>query len=314
MKSFSKIELTLQKTIFKRVFELSDQHFSYKKIIKQIAKEFDVKLNLSNLSYWFNHDVKLFGGQNHFDQKPSKELAYVFGVMFGDGNIFFHESKKDYIIGLGAIDRDFVEYFSRCISKVLNKETNYVVVRYKQKAMDSFMYSARARSKELYYFIKELKEDFEKVKPFANAYPKEFIQGVADSEGCPSITTRSTFSIGVCVASSMNVTLLAFVSLLLMKKFRIRSRVYHSKKKGETDSCINGRWITRQNDLFVLSITNFCSTKLFSKKVNFNIGRKKNKLNYAVFIFENYLPKDRINFWCEKYFKINKRWIIKSRT
>ena len=93
MKTFSKIELDLQKTIFNRVFELSSKNFSYKQIIKQIKKEFDVKLNLSNLSYWFNHHVKLIGGANEFDAKPSKELAYVIGVLFGDGSIFFIREK-----------------------------------------------------------------------------------------------------------------------------------------------------------------------------------------------------------------------------
>ncbi len=171
------------------------------------------------------------------------------------------------------------------------------------------MYSTRARSKELYYFIKELKNDFEKVRHFAEAYPKEFIQGLADSEGCPSIAASNKFQLGVCVASSMDVKLLAFVSLLLKKNFRIKSRVFCSKKKGATDSCINRRWITRQNNLFILSISDFNSTKLFSKQINFTIGRKKDKLNYATSIFANNLPKDRINCWSKKYCKVNKRWV-----
>ena len=309
METFSSLDFQLQNEIVQKVIDLSWGGLGYKRIIKKIKEEFSVNLGLGLLSYWFNNEVCLYGGQNHFDSKPTKELAYVLGVMFGDGSIFYDKKKQGYIVGLSAIDRDFVEHFSRCISKVLNKEKRYSVVKFRQKAMDSCMYSARARSKELYYFIKELKEDFEKVKPFAEAYPKEFIQGLADSEGCPRVAANGVFQVGVCVASSMGVSLLAFVSFLLKMKFGIKSRVYHSKNKGATDSCINGRLITRQNDLFVLNISNFNSTKLFSTKINFNIGRKKDKLNYAVLIFEKNLPMDRIASWCKKYSKINKKWI-----
>lgn len=211
MKTFSLVDSNLQKIIFKKVIELSFDDLSYKKIIKQIAMEFNVKLSLGTLSYWFNHNVNLFGGVNKFEAKASSELVYCIGVMFGDGNIFHDKKKQDYVVRLDAIDKDFVEYFSNCVSKVLNKENNYVVIPCKRESMVSIMYCSKARSKILYYFIKELKNDFKKVKFFAQEYPKEFIMGLADSEGCPTISSRNIFQIGVCVAYSMNVELLAFV-------------------------------------------------------------------------------------------------------
>ncbi len=98
MHNFSAVESSKQQDIVKRVVDLSWSGFGYKRIIAKIKVEFSVKLSLGLLSYWFNHKVNLIGGQNHFDQKPTKELAYVLGVMFGDGNLFFHKSKSDYII------------------------------------------------------------------------------------------------------------------------------------------------------------------------------------------------------------------------
>jgi DNA endonuclease len=308
MNTFSELSFPVQTSIIEKVIELSWNGLGYKKIIKKIKEEFSVNLSLGLLSYWFNHEVKLFGGENQFSPKPSKELAYVLGVIFGDGNLFYHKKNSDYVIRLDAIDKDFVEKFSECVSKVLNKEKNYAVVSYKQKAMSSIMFSSKARSKQLYYFLKELKVDFEKVKPFAKVYPKEFIQGLADSEGCPSISAANSFSVGVCVASSMNVKLLAFVSCLLKKHFRIRSRVYKTKKKGMSDSVINGRVITRQNDLFSLTISNFDSTKIFANYVEFGIKRKNEKLRDATYIFEFFQKKNRLTEWGKIYCKNGNRW------
>ena len=230
--------------------------------------------------------------------------------MFGDGSLFFDNKKSDYVVGLSAIDKDFVECFSRCISKVLNKETNYAVVRYKLKAMDSDMYSARARSKELYYFVKELKEDFEKVKPFAKAYPKEFIQGLADSEGCPTISAKSLFRVSVIVAVSTNKKLLEFVSFLLIK-FGIKSNLFLSKKAGATDSIINGRPITRTKNLYSLQVSNFRHVKTFSDQIKFKIKRKDQKLSDAIFAFEDISVKNPIDFWRENYEKKSNQWFVK---
>ena len=310
MKTFSKIELDLQKTIFKRVFELSNNHFSYNQIIKQIKKEFSVKLNKSNLSYWFNHEVKLIGGINQFEAKPSSELAYVIGVLFGDGSIFFHKKKSDYAVRVDAIDKDFVEHFSKCVSKVLNKDKNYAVVSFKQKAMTSVMYSTKARSKKLYYFIKELKEDFEKVKPFAHAFPKEFIQGVADSEGCPVVFARTNFGVRVIVAVSVNKELLEFI-LILLNKFNIKSNLFLSKKAGMSDSIINGRIITRTKNLYGLQISNFLDIKKYSVEIPFNILRKRKKLFDAIFALEDPSVGSPIDFWLDNYEKRSNQWFVK---
>jgi DNA endonuclease len=312
MKTFSEVDLSLQQVILRKVIELSWEDFGYKKIIQKVADDFSVKLGKGLLSYWFNNDVKLFGGQNKFEIKPSKELAYVIGVIFGDGNLFHHKSKSDYIIRLDAIDKDFVETFSSCVSKVLNKERNYVVMPTTRKSMDSIMYSTRARSKQLYYFLKELKADFEKIKPFALAYPKEFIQGLADSEGCPSLSAANKFHIGVCVAYSMNVKLLAFVCLLLKTKFAIKSNVRLARKKGVTDSIINGRPITRKNNVYSLSIGGFQSTQKFSRRIDFCIKRKSQKLHDAVAVFENFSSCERTEEWCKRYFKPKSKWVPKA--
>jgi intein-encoded DNA endonuclease-like protein len=309
MLTFSKIDSNLQKIIFYKVHKLHASDLGYKKIIKQIANEFDVKLSLGTLSYWFNNNVKLFGGINKFEPTFSAQLVYVLGVIFGDGNIFLDENKSDYMVRLEAIDKDFVEYFSKCVSKVLNKEKNYAVLAYKRKSMDSIMYVAKARSKHLYYFIKELKKDFEKVKPFAESFPKEFIQGVADSEGCPSISAKTIFKVNVVVAVSTNEKLLNFIKILLFTNFGIKTKFRLQHLAGKTDSIINGRPITRTMNLYSLGVCGFENVKLFSKFIGFSIYRKQNKLIDGIKIFEEFGVSKRVFEWEKIYYKPKSKWI-----
>ena len=76
-----------------------------------------------------------------------------------------------------------------------------------------------------------------------------------------------------------------------------------------SDSIIKGRLITRKNDLFVLNITEFKSTKLFTFNIGFNVERKHQKLVDSVEIFESFPTNERLNKWNKKYVKLNKRWI-----
>ena len=52
--------------------------------------------------------------------EPSKELAYVIGVMLGDGSLKRHS--RDYDIKLNTIDIEFAETFSNMLAKLLNRK------------------------------------------------------------------------------------------------------------------------------------------------------------------------------------------------
>ena len=77
-----------------------------------------LKMPRSTLYYWKNGEyippvAKWF-------PKPSNELAYVLGVLRGDGNLAVDE--HDYRIRLGVKDLEFAEMFSRARAKILNKK------------------------------------------------------------------------------------------------------------------------------------------------------------------------------------------------
>ena len=278
MQRFVDLDSNEQKKIFRLVKKLKSQGLGYKRIIKRIGAEQKVKLHLSTLSYWFNNDVKLLGGENWFEEKPSRELSYLIGVMFGDGSITHNSKKQEYIIKLEAIDKDFVKKFSHCVSAVLDRERDYPIHKNKRGPI----YSTHARSKQLYYFIKCLKKDFSKAKPFIEVYPAEFIQGLADSEGCPCISASKRLSCRIGVAYSTNLPLLEYAKMLLKREYEIISAIRLHKQAGVTDSIIGGRQITRTKDLYSLEIRPKLNMINFQSNVSFTIKRKREKLNDAL--------------------------------
>jgi len=159
------------------------------------------------------------------------------------------------------------------------------------------------------FLYKELKEDFEKVKPFAKAHPKEFIQGLADSEWCPSVSAGAAFCLRVIVAVSINKELLEFVKVLLKIK-GMNSSLFLSKKKGMADSVINGRIITRTKNLYALQISNFEEIVKFSDEINFIIGRKNKKLKNAIFALSDSSVKNPLLFWKNNYKKKSNQWFV----
>lgn len=302
MKAFCDLPAITQKEVHCKVCTLLAEGNGYKKIRKILAAD-GIRISLGTLSYWCNKKTAFTSRNNSFSAKPTAELAYALGVLFGDGAISHHKKNHDYCIHLGAIDKEFVEKFSFCISKVLGKSKAYPV-----HVCKSGLFEANIRSKELYFFVKSLKEDFEKVKPFAERFPAEFIQGLADSEGCPGISASSQFVVNVSVANSTNLELLEYSKYLLEKHFRIHSRINLTKTPGMSDSIIDGRLITRTKNLYLLSIGEFSSTKEYCSKINFSIIRKKQKLEDAIKIKEKFCASQRIQEWEKLYYKVGTRW------
>jgi intein-encoded DNA endonuclease-like protein len=65
------------------------------------------------------------GRLNNFRPDPTPELAYVIGVILGDGNLNIHGYSSEMI--LAVTDHDFAEEFSKCLSRVLHRETPYKI-------------------------------------------------------------------------------------------------------------------------------------------------------------------------------------------
>jgi len=303
MQTFSQLSAIQQLQVKREVSALLSEGKGYKKI-RRIFTQQGIKLSLGTLSYWCNIETKRLR-KNSFTAKPSKELAYFIGVLFGDGCASIDKKNHDYCLQLSSIDKEFVEKFSICVSKLLGKEKNYPVHRSKH------IFTANIRSKELYQFVKEIKNDFEKAKPFIESGPVEFIQGLADSEGHPTVSAAKEFKIKVTVANSANLALLQYTQDLLIKFFNIKSTSRLTKRAGVTDSVIEGRKITRTKNVYLVETQTKTDTKKYYEKIGFNIYRKQQKLQYAIQITETYSIKQQQKEWTKKYIKVGKQWQLK---
>ena len=74
---------------------------------------------VSTLYYWKHGRIPPAA---KWKAEPSYELAYVIGVINGDGTVTKNESWYRYIIQLTVIDKEFAETFSKAVSKLLNKK------------------------------------------------------------------------------------------------------------------------------------------------------------------------------------------------
>lgn len=294
---------TIEQTILKeKVFEWFKEGKGYKKIKKILASD-NVAVSQSNLSYWKNNQSSKLR-KNSFELKPSKELSYIVGVMFGDGCASDDKANYDYPISLAAIDKEFVEKFSFCLSKITGRTIIAPV-----HLTHPNMYSTHVRCKELSEFLHLVKKDFDRAKPFIEGYPAEFIQGLADSEGGPSIAAKVKFRLGVNIAYSTNLELLKFTQILLQNNFNICSRIYLVGKIGQQDSILEGRLITRTKNVYNLKVNGFLYSRIFLKEIGFNIIRKREKLSDAIEIMDTFLINERIDEWKRRYVKqVNKRW------
>jgi len=102
---------------------------SYSRIIGLVRERYNVRLWKSHVSCWVRGVCSPYNGitiPSVEFLRPSKELAYIIGVVAGDGYVrrrrrprkSYHET----FIGLNVKDREFAEEFARCLATVLKRE------------------------------------------------------------------------------------------------------------------------------------------------------------------------------------------------
>jgi intein-encoded DNA endonuclease-like protein len=112
------------------VSELAKRSMSYQQIQTEIFDSTRIWLSKGSISGWVRGIHNPSGGKNTFCAVASPELAYVIGVITGDGNLNIHG--YNYEMLLSVTDRDFAEEFSRCLAKIL-KRPNLYKVRWSEK-------------------------------------------------------------------------------------------------------------------------------------------------------------------------------------
>jgi len=194
--------------------------------------------------------------------EPSNELAYVLGVLYGDGYTV-KEHHHNYDIELLVKDYEFAETFSKTMSKLLNKKYMKPVIWKKGRRNLIRVYY---RSKAFYMWYK--KQNLESLKQYIE-YSKEtlvnFLRGLYDSEG-------TNYRCKQIYLSNNDIDLLEYVQHLLRKYFSIKATGPYLKTKAGS---ISKKGIKANHNTYSITIYRKDSIQRFLSEVGFSISEKQ---------------------------------------
>jgi intein-encoded DNA endonuclease-like protein len=248
---------------------------TYERIIEEVWRRYGVRLSKSHISYWLRGVHSPYNGKRIPSLellKPSEELAYVIGVVLGDG----YASKRrriikgysDSIIGLKARDREFVEEFARCIAMVLGRKS--MKPRYRN---DVGRYVVETQSETLYELLRK-PVDLERLKRCIEHCERcvaAFIRGFADSEGCVD-------KHGYIYIHNTDLRLLTYIKELL-KRLNIESTgpKLNTRRGTVIRDPRTGKQYPRNKDCYRVYIRARSNTN-FYRHIGFTIRRKQRRL------------------------------------
>jgi hypothetical protein len=206
--------------------------------------------------------------------EPSPELAYICGVILGDGYLserHYKGHRSNYLIALNAIDKDFVSTFNHALCKVIGLPNPYAMDRKKDGS-----YRVRGQSLILHQYLQGLRQQF--FKPVAEVFPAHFIKGLADSEGWV-INYERTRTIGIALTSK---SLLQYVQDLLEQHWQILSTIRCRQPNREPAVKNDKSLIYSKKALYTLSIEDKISLQRFAENIGFSIQRKQETLHQAI--------------------------------
>ena len=148
---------------------------------------------------------------------PSMNLSYILGVLLGDG--WLYNYKNNYFIGLDTIEYNFSNSFFKSLKTInLNPNIFKKGVKY---------WRTIASSKLFYQWFNNL--DFKEIKKIIDNYPKDFLRGIYESEGCLGVNFNKNnnkkyliITIVSCEEETINLTKLLIEKLGLHPRLNLR--------------------------------------------------------------------------------------------
>jgi len=186
-----------------RVLELTKLSMSYQQIQTEIFESTHIRLSKGSISGWVRGIHNPSGGKNKFRVVASHELAYVIGVIAGDGNLSVHG--YNYEMLLSVTDYDFAEEFSRCLAKILGRPNPYRV-RWSEKRK---RWIVQGSSIFLHRFLRGGWQLLKRYVEHCYRCRASFLRALFDGEG--SITGRNL------TMTNTDLSLLLYVRKLLAK-------------------------------------------------------------------------------------------------
>ena len=202
--------------------------------------------------------------------EPTKELAYIIGVLHGDAYINKHGSKYDIV--LNTIDYEFAEKFSKVLAKTLDKkyfEPKFIGIQRGRNYGWKVAYS----SKSFYIWYK--KHNLDTLKPFIEHDEDTvacFLRGLYDSDGGHYKHEGKYNRISLF---NSNLKLLKYTQHLLKKYFNIITIGPYLGTRAGTILKKNGKKYIRKKDVYHMGIYRKQYIEIFLNKIGFSITEKQ---------------------------------------
>jgi len=196
--------------------------------------------------------------------EPSNELAYVIGVLLGDGYIV-REHHSNYDIELMVKDYEFAEEFSKAIAKILDK-------KYKKPywSRSHNRWRVYYRSKAFYTWYR--RQDLDTLKQYIEHNREtvaNFLRGFYDSDG-------NNYRYKHIFLYNSNLKLLRYTQYLLKKYFSIKATgPYLIAKAGSIHIKRNGERIKTNHDIYCIAISRMKDIRVFLSEIGFSIREKQ---------------------------------------
>lgn len=257
--------LDMRVDLNKKVLALRKDSFTFSQIIGTLKRENGVQLSKSTISNWVNGVSSPVGAGRMFTPKPSPELAYVIGVETGDAFLNVKLKSHQYRIRLRAVDREFVEAFNVCVSRVLDCRPHRLwkgaIERETHVEFGSYL---------LHKFLSQELSDLRAFIEHDKGCVAAFLKGFFDSEGSVSLDGHLT-------GSNTDLGLLRYVQDLLERYFGIEATGPHPGKKKGTILVRRGKTYVRNLDCFYIYVRT-SDLSMFYGEIGLTIKRKRVRL------------------------------------
>ena len=199
--------------------------------------------------------------------KSSKELAYVIGVLLGDGSLYINNHR--YKIGLGVKDLEFAEIFSKNMARLLNKK---VVKPYWNKSINTWVVVYTSKAFYIWYKQQNL-DTLKSYIEYSRDTVANFLRGLYDSEGNHYVYKKKYNQIRLC---NNDKDLLRYVQHLLEKYFNITARGPHINVKAGTENEMRyGKIAKTKHDNHYIAICRKRLVQRFLDEISFSITEKQ---------------------------------------
>ena len=164
-------------------------------------------------------------------------------------------------------------------------------------------------------FCKFLERGLTYLDRYVREHPSGFVRRLADSDGCPAVTTtrkrgKPWFFVLVVVATSTSIRLLGYTRTILKECLGIKATlVYKGKPR---PNVYKNKLFRSKKRVFDLRMSRFGDVKLFSRVVGFELARKREKLAAAIAVRERFgSGQDAVKEWTRRWEDGTTEWILK---